>query len=73
MQGELQPRRRLHLRTHIFGGFRKFYYLCTRLRIPAMRLRLLYILLALLFGSLGSGAASGPKMKYPGGKYYICR
>ena len=38
-----------------------------------MRLRLPYILLALLLGSLGSGAASGPKMKYPGGKYYICR
>jgi hypothetical protein len=38
-----------------------------------MRLRLPYILLALLLASLGSGAASGPKMKYPGGKYYICR
>ncbi len=38
-----------------------------------MRLRLPYILLALLLASLSSGAASGPKMKYPGGKYYICR
>jgi len=38
-----------------------------------MQLRLLNLLIALLLASLGSGAASGPKMKYPGGKYYICR
>ena len=38
-----------------------------------MRLRLLYILLAVLLGLTSANAASGPKMRYPGGKYYIYR
>ena len=38
-----------------------------------MRLRLLYLLFAVLIGLTGASAASGPKMRYPGGKYYIYR
>ena len=38
-----------------------------------MHLRLLKLLLAVLASTLCSSAASGPKMKYPGGKYYIYR
>ena len=38
-----------------------------------MRLRLLTILLTVLACAIGASAASGPKMKYPGGKYYIWR
>ena len=38
-----------------------------------MQLRLLNILFAVLAWTIGASAASGPKMKYPGGKYYIYR
>lgn len=38
-----------------------------------MRLRLIYILLAALLCPVCVSAARGPKMKYPGGKFYIWR
>ena len=38
-----------------------------------MRLRLLYIVFATLLCAIYANAASGPKIKYPGGKYYIWR
>ena len=38
-----------------------------------MRLRLLNILFTALVCTLYANAASGPKMRYPGGKYYIYR
>jgi subtilisin family serine protease len=38
-----------------------------------MRLRLLYLFFAVLVGIVYIYAAKGPKMKYPGGRYYIWR
>ena len=38
-----------------------------------MRLRLTYILLAVLTCALEASAGNSPKMRYPGGKYYIYR
>ena len=60
--------------TSEFGSYEKSSYLCTR-KLPKdkMRLRLLTILLAVLACAIGANGASGPKMRYPGGKYYIYR